>query len=75
MVADVGRPEPHLLDPVPLPDAQPVVLEAREQVRQPAREGGVDAEFVDHACDGGSEWVGKGVWRSKRMGELVGKGV
>lgn len=51
--AEHGGEEADLLDGVALPDRERVVLEAREEVRQPAGQGGVDAEFDDHGFFGG----------------------
>lgn len=46
----VVLPEADLFDPMFLPDAQGVVLEAGEEIGHAAGDGGVDAEFVDHDC-------------------------
>lgn len=42
------RKKPNLLDPMPLPYPEGVVLEAGEEIGEAAGEGGVDAEFDDH---------------------------
>jgi hypothetical protein len=41
-------PEPNLLDAVLLPDPKSVVLESSQQIWHPARDRGIDSEFVYH---------------------------
>lgn len=58
-----GCEETDLLYAMTLPDAEGVILEAGEEVGEPAWEGGVDAEFDDHC----GWWVARVrgvVWRS-----------
>src|ERR1700733_3188012 len=47
-VAHQHGPEAGLLDAVLVPDFQGLFLEPLEQCRQPARDAGIDALFVDH---------------------------
>src|SRR6516164_7226433 len=47
-ITDRSRPEPGLLDAVPLPDPQGDRVEALQQIGQTARYAVIDAQLVEH---------------------------